>query len=149
MFDVYILESVIKRVEEHFSYSSLKGLEALGLLAGRVFSFEGRHYVVAEDYLTASNDATAVSVRFQDGALSALAKALKDGQIFVAWCHSHPGYGCFLSATDLRTQKDFFNEPFHVALVVDPVRGEKKFFKLKKEDYAEASYAVVRKKHGK
>lgn len=41
----------------------------------------------------------------------------------IGWYHSHPGYGCFLSAIDVNTQEQnqAFQDPF-VALVIDPVR---------------------------
>ncbi|MGE5405985.1 MAG: Mov34/MPN/PAD-1 family protein [Candidatus Saccharibacteria bacterium] len=40
------------------------------------------------------------------------------------WYHSHPGFGVFLSEYDLFIHRNFFNEPFHVALVIDPINRE-------------------------
>jgi len=42
--------------------------------------------------------------------------------------HSHPGYGVFLSSTDLRMLAGFFNEPWHTAMVVDPYSGDEGLF---------------------
>lgn len=41
----------------------------------------------------------------------------------VGWYHSHPGYSCYLSGTDVPTQQNnqLHQDPF-IALVVDPVR---------------------------
>ncbi len=69
-------------------------------------------------------------------------------KIFVGWSHSHPSYGCFLSQTDMETQRKYFPEPFHVALVIDPLKraGEgfmKRFYKLDDADYREASFAII------
>jgi proteasome lid subunit RPN8/RPN11 len=43
-----------------------------------------------------------------------------DGRI-VGWYHSHPGYGIFMSETDLATHSKLLQfSPFVIALVVDP-----------------------------
>jgi len=43
-----------------------------------------------------------------------------DGRI-VGWYHSHPGYGIFMSETDLATHGKLLQfSPFVIALVVDP-----------------------------
>ncbi|MEM4255480.1 MAG: Mov34/MPN/PAD-1 family protein [Candidatus Norongarragalinales archaeon] len=148
MFDVYLQESAFAKASAHFKDHASKRLEALGFLVGGVFSFEGKKYVVVEDYVTAENDATAVSVRFSRSAFKDLSKTLSEngGKVILGWCHSHPGYGCFLSSTDVSTQKAFFPEEFHIALVCDPLKGEWKAFKLEGEEYGEVSFAVVRKK---
>ncbi|MFX0001055.1 MAG: Mov34/MPN/PAD-1 family protein [Candidatus Hodarchaeota archaeon] len=64
----------------------------------------------------------------------------------VGWWHSHPGFGCFLSPTDVKTQEFFFPESYQVALVVDPVNDNFQFFTLDKSSekgYKEVSYAIL------
>ncbi|NYZ78137.1 Mov34/MPN/PAD-1 family protein [Candidatus Micrarchaeota archaeon] len=152
MFEVYVHEKVLKKAEKHYAEEAEKGLEAMGLLLGNAFTHEGSEYVVIEDYSTGENEATSVSVRFSKKAFPKLAKDFEEGgKIIVGWSHAHPSYGCFLSTTDLRTQNNYFDEDFHVALVIDPTREtetgfEKKFFKLCYEGYREASYAVIKEK---
>ncbi len=146
MYDVYVYQSALSAAERHFESAAKSGLEALGLLVGRAFSFNGHTYAVAEEYVTAPNDATSVSVRFSREAFSRLSASLRNGKMVVGWAHSHPGYGCFLSATDVRTQDVYFGESYHAALVVDPLRRQRKFFKLQGQGYYEVPYAVVRKK---
>jgi len=47
-----------------------------------------------------------------------------DGRI-VGWYHSHPGYGVFMSETDLATHGKLLQfSPFVIALVVDPEINE-------------------------
>ena len=47
-----------------------------------------------------------------------------DGRI-VGWYHSHPGYGIFMSETDLATHGKLLQfSPFVIALVVDPEINE-------------------------
>ncbi len=152
MFEVYVHEKALKKAEKHCAREAEKGLEAMGLLLGNAFTHKGRKYVVIEDYSTGENEATSVSVRFTKKAFLKLAKDFEESRrIIVGWSHAHPSYGCFLSTTDLKTQNNYFNEDFHVALVIDPTRKtsngfEKKFFKLCVEGYREASYAVIKEK---
>ena len=147
-FEVYFQKTAFDKAVSHFQDHSSKGLEALGLLVGSVFSFGGKNYAVVEDYVTSDNEATAVSVKFSPLAFEEISRQLKreNGFVIVGWAHSHPGYGCFLSSTDVRTQQDFFHEDFHVALVCDPLKDECMVFKVKEGESEEASFAVVRKR---
>ena len=52
----------------------------------------------------------------------------------VGWYHTHPGYGVFLSGYDLFIQRNFFNLPWQVAFVVDPIRGGSGFFGWRGEE---------------
>ena len=49
-------------------------------------------------------------------------KVFEHTQFCVGWWHSHPGFGLFLSATDIKTHILSFQitRPHSVALVVDP-----------------------------
>ena len=42
-------------------------------------------------------------------------------QKIVGWYHTHPGFGIFLSGMDLFIQDNFFNLPWQVAWVYDPI----------------------------
>lgn len=46
----------------------------------------------------------------------------------VGWYHSHPSLGAFFSGTDRWTQRHFFNRPYSIGLVIDPIRGEEAWF---------------------
>lgn len=43
----------------------------------------------------------------------------------LGWYHSHPGFGVSFSEMDLFIQRNFFPSPTQVALVMDPLGGEK------------------------
>jgi proteasome lid subunit RPN8/RPN11 len=45
------------------------------------------------------------------------------GLIAVGWYHSHPGHGVFLSGQDMTIVQGIYNEPWHLAWVIDPVRN--------------------------
>lgn len=148
MFDVYFHNRAFEKASRHFSENAGRRLEALGFLTGGVFTSNGRKYVIVDDYLTAENNATAVTVSFSRLAFKEISRQLREpgDRVIVGWCHSHPGYGCFLSATDVRTQRFFFPEDFHVAVVCDPLSGDWKAFKLAGAGYAEVSMAVIQRK---
>ena len=47
-------------------------------------------------------------------------------EMVIGWYHSHPGFGCWLSGTDINTQSSFEAlNPRAVALVVDPIQSVK------------------------
>lgn len=47
-----------------------------------------------------------------------------DDQRIVGWYHTHPGFGVFLSEQDTFIHRSFFDMPFQVALVYDPISRE-------------------------
>ncbi|OIO25969.1 hypothetical protein COX85_01675 [Candidatus Micrarchaeota archaeon CG_4_10_14_0_2_um_filter_55_9] len=145
MYSAYFFQAALEEARRHFLAAAEKGVEAIGLFAGRVYSFQGRDYLVAEEYVTEENDSSALHTRFAREAFKGLAKKYS-GKPFVVWAHSHPNYGCFMSSQDLAAHNSFFNEPYHLALVVDPVRGEEKLFKVEGEEFYPVPYAVVKKK---
>jgi proteasome lid subunit RPN8/RPN11 len=50
------------------------------------------------------------------------------GRTIVGWYHSHPGLGLFLSSMDRFICDNFFNLPWHIAMVVDPVAKNDVYF---------------------
>lgn len=151
-FDVYIARAAFEKAEAHFKEEARKRLEAMGLLAGEVYSNNGKNFVLITDYITSENEASAISVRFTKNAFGELVKQFqsKNEKLLVGWFHSHPGYGCFLSQTDLATQRSYFQEDFNVALVGDPTKDEAgrmlmRAFRLKGGSYEELSHAIIYK----
>jgi proteasome lid subunit RPN8/RPN11 len=51
-----------------------------------------------------------------------------EGLSILGWYHTHPKLGIFLSGTDRDTMSLQFNDPFSIALVVDPIRDTWGFF---------------------
>lgn len=47
----------------------------------------------------------------------------------VGWYHTHGGFGVFLSEMDTFVHQNFFQEPYHVAYVYDPLAGSEGFFR--------------------
>jgi proteasome lid subunit RPN8/RPN11 len=156
-YEFYLLEDAYNKGLTHATQSGAKNLESLGLLTGKVNTFNGVQYATATDYITADNDSTNVSVRFGPEAFAELARKFsgKNGELIIGWMHSHPSYGCFLSQTDVKTQRTYFAEPFNVAVVVDPVEAARtkanavRAYRLDNSSangYREISFAIIRRK---
>lgn len=52
----------------------------------------------------------------------------------IGWFHTHPNLGVFYSSDDMVVHSTAFSLPWHVGLVVDPVRDEAAFFGWEKDD---------------
>ncbi|MFQ5405581.1 MAG: Mov34/MPN/PAD-1 family protein [Candidatus Micrarchaeia archaeon] len=153
MRQTYFLKECISKADEHCKRFSEKNLEALGLLIGKFYSHKGKNWVLVEDYITAGNNSTSASVRFTKEAFQQLARQYneKQGKVIVGWCHSHPGYGCFLSTTDSNTQNTFFDHALNIALVIDPTKTEnnhflRRVYRVENEKEKEISFAVIKKR---
>lgn len=106
-----------------------------GLLLGRVyrlqFSVHGNYpWVTRVERALPSREYrnSSVSLRMGVEVWTRAGEQLHDGLMVVGWYHSHPNLGAFFSGTDRATQAAFFNHPYALGLVVDPVRKERKCF---------------------
>ncbi len=108
-----------KLLDEITEYSvKAKPREAIGLLGGSVLR---PHEIVISKILFVS-EGDEVSVSFSDEDFKAFEEILKDDSYCLGWWHSHPGYGLFLSETDINTHVYSFqlHNALSVALVVEP-----------------------------
>ncbi len=78
-----------------------------------------------------------VEVKEEVSLVDALIQSNRKGtnEVAVGWFHSHPGFSCFLSATDIETQENWQRvNSRNIALVYDPKTIEVKAFRIKKEE---------------
>jgi 26S proteasome regulatory subunit N11 len=102
-------------------------MEVMGLMLGQ---FVDDYTINCVDVFAMPQSGTSVSVEavdpvFQTKMLDML-KQTGRPEMVVGWYHSHPGFGCWLSSTDINTQSSF--EALNsraVALVVDPIQSVK------------------------
>lgn len=104
-----------------------------GLLIGTVYKIDfsaSQTYIVeiSESVPSRMTESTSVSLKLGPDVWLSARNMCKENERVVGWYHSHPGFGAFFSSTDKKTQKDFFNQPFNIGLVVDPFRKEEKWF---------------------
>lgn len=130
---VYIKQDVYKALEkyaiadvEHERGTIILGehCEALGatnvIISGYI---EAKYTDASASTLTFTHETWDYVHRQQD-------KLYPDKKI-VGWQHTHPSYGIFLSNYDLFIQENFFDLPFQVAYVIDPVQELRGFFQWK------------------
>lgn len=144
-FGLYLSGHAEEKIREHAVSEARNHLEVMGFMLGEVKSWCGKTYSVAKDVVTTQLRSTASKVRFDPDSFPRLFTGLdRSGfdYIIVGWYHSHPGHTCFLSRTDLDTQRRMFSQEYHSALVIDPVNKEIKAFRLVPGGYEEMAFAV-------
>ncbi|WP_455283813.1 Mov34/MPN/PAD-1 family protein [[Eubacterium] cellulosolvens] len=120
MFNINIASSVLDRIGADVR----RPYERIGLLIGS-FLDDG---LWVNDVVVGGNHDSDTSCVLSAGKLAKVADDIIKGRLegrIVGWYHSHPGYGIFMSETDLQTQSKLLQfSPFVIALVVDPEINE-------------------------
>lgn len=102
-------------------------LEVMGLMLGE---FVDEYNVRVVDVFAMPQTGTGVTVEavdpvFQTNMVETL-KITGRHETVVGWYHSHPGFGCWLSSTDVSTQSSFEHICKRaVAVVIDPIQSVK------------------------
>ena len=128
--NVYIRQPVLAALEK-YALSDTKN-ELGSILLGSYSKALGQTSVIISEYIQAKyTDASASTLTFThetwDYVHKEHAEKWPDLRI-VGWQHTHPGYGIFLSNYDMFIQENFFNLPFQVAYVIDPIQNIRGFF---------------------
>jgi 26S proteasome regulatory subunit N11 len=102
-------------------------MEVMGLMLGQ---FIDDYTINCVDVFAMPQSGTTVTVEavdhvFQTAMVEMLTQTGRP-EMVVGWYHSHPGFGCWLSSTDINTQSSFEAlDTRSVALVVDPIQSVK------------------------
>ncbi len=130
---VYIKQDVFKALEKYASSDTSKELGTI--LIGDYCEELGKTHVVISDYIEAKyTDASASTLTFTHETWDYVHKQHDKhypNKKIIGWQHTHPNYGIFLSNYDLFIQDNFFNMPFQVAYVIDPIQNIRGFFQWK------------------
>jgi proteasome lid subunit RPN8/RPN11 len=94
-----------------------------GILLGECYEYKDQSAVrVTGAVPVASDESTEFSVRFSASAWAEIERELQErGAKKVGWYHTHPGITAFFSETDRLSHSTFFNLPWHIGVVIDPV----------------------------
>jgi proteasome lid subunit RPN8/RPN11 len=129
---VYFTKDVEQAIESHLN---TEPYELGGLLLGKVFKvpFVGSAKypwitLVEKSLPSQEYKNSSVSLRMGTEVWNRASTILQNGLMIVGWYHSHPNLGVFFSGTDRATQSAFFNHPYALGVVIDPVRKERKCF---------------------
>jgi len=130
---IYIHEDVLNKIEEYSSSNVKKELGSI--LVGDISKELGKTHVVISDFIEAKyTDASAATLTFTHESWEYInsehEKNYKNKKI-IGWQHTHPNYGIFLSSYDMFIQENFFNLPFQIAYVIDPIQKISGFFQWK------------------
>lgn len=130
---VYIKQDVYKALEKLASSDTSKELGSI--ILGDYSQELGKTHVIISEFIEAKyTDASASTLTFThetwDYVHKEHEKRFLDKKI-IGWQHTHPNYGIFLSNYDLFIQENFFNMPFQVAYVIDPIQNIRGFFQWK------------------
>ena len=132
--DAYFSKRAEAKMRNHALSARKEKKEVMGVLLGEVKKSKEKTYIVARDTVTTDLDATNVSVRFDRAGFEKLFAGMDEAgfdYVIVGWYHSHPGHGCFMSSTDIETQKSMFSSPWHIAVVIDPLKFDVAAFALR------------------
>ena len=133
----YVNKHAEAKMRNHALAFRNQKLEVMGLLLGEVRTWQGQEYILVRDIVTTDLDATSVSVKFDGQGFERLFESLDDvgfDYVIVGWYHSHPGYGCFMSETDLKTHGGAFISPHQLAIVIDPLNFQIEGFRVRNEE---------------
>ena len=99
-----------------------------GVLVGTIGKASRRLFIEIRDFIPATKGVShRAAFEFTNEAQQEIHEIVeskfKDMRI-LGWFHTHPGYGIFLSAADQFIDQHYFNQKYHVAIVIDPCRPE-------------------------
>ncbi|PID86814.1 MAG: hypothetical protein CSB13_02380 [Chloroflexi bacterium] len=127
---VIIGQAALAQIDAH-SRSNLR-TELGGALLGRAYCHNGQVYVSVEAAVPAvSGDHGPLHFTFNADTWNQLRQDREKNYPnleMVGWFHTHPNLGVFYSSDDVVVHSAAFTLPWHVGLVVDPVRHEACFF---------------------
>jgi len=130
LFNINIASTVLDRI----SADVRRPYERIGLLIGS-FLDDG---LWVNDIVVGGDNDSETSCVLPAEKLAKVADDIVRGRIdgrIVGWYHSHPGYGIFMSETDLTTHGKLLQfSPFVIALVVDPEINQFGIWALDPED---------------
>ncbi len=133
-FQVIMCRSVLDEIHAHGQ--SITDAEICGVMVGNVYHDKYGPYLRIHASIRGDKaQGHAAQVTFTDETWTAINEKMDreyaDARI-VGWYHTHPNFGIFLSGMDLFIQDNFFNLPWQVAFVYDPIRGDEGMFVWRK-----------------
>lgn len=127
MFYVSIKKGVLDKVMDRAKSTDN---EIIGILVGNVEN----HTIVIEDAISGEQESYNTRASLPPKTIAKVTDKILKGEVpgrIAGWYHSHPGFGIFMSSTDINTQKNLQQFSSKVtALIVDPDDGDFGFFTI-------------------
>jgi len=130
---LYIRQDTFQKLEKYSAEdtSHERGSILIGAYAKNTFKLN----IIIIDFIEAKyTDASAATLTFTHETWDYIHKehaSRYPAFRIVGWQHTHPNYGIFLSSYDMFIQENFFNMPFQIAYVIDPIQKTRGFFQWK------------------
>jgi len=125
-----IRRSALKVIHKHGQ--SRRDEEICGVLVGQVYHDEQGPFLLIKGAIRgefAANEATGVTFTAETwDYMQQESEREYPKEKMVGWYHTHPDFGIFLSKMDVFIHGNFFDLPWQVAFVYDPVRKEDGLF---------------------
>lgn len=130
---LYIGQELLRQMDALASFDLRR--ETGCFLVGDYLEQDGQFCAIVAGFIEARYaDASSASLTFTHETWQYVSAQLEErfaGMRILGWQHTHPGYGVFLSEYDLFIQENFFNLPYQIAYVIDPIQGHRGFFEWK------------------
>jgi proteasome lid subunit RPN8/RPN11 len=112
----------------HLHGQGCNDMEVCGVLVGTGYRDDNGPYLLVEHSIRGNGARTkSTNVTFT-GETWAYIQTIMDrdhaDKKMVGWYHTHPGFGIFLSDMDVFICENFFNIPWQIAFVYDPIGGD-------------------------
>ena len=125
-FQVVFRRKALADMEEHAQART--DVEVCGMLVGNLYRDAWGPYLLVSAAVpgnAAESRGTSVTINAETWQhFNEQLDSEHKGRKIAGWYHTHPGFGVFLSGMDLFIQNNFFNLPWQVAVVVDPLDGD-------------------------
>jgi proteasome lid subunit RPN8/RPN11 len=143
-FAIVVQRSVVQAVHEHGESDT--SVEICGVLVGNVHHDRISPYLLIDAHIPgAKAKSKGTQVTFTAETWNDIQREMEakhpDKKV-VGWYHTHPGFGVFLSGMDLFIQDNFFNLPWQVAWVYDPVAKTDGMFVWKQGRSEKATFLI-------
>ncbi len=142
---IFIRETIFQEIDA-WSKEDVKN-ERGGIILGRYEENADQTDIWVTGWIAAKfTEANRGSVTFTHESWSYMHKVREQkyqGSKIVGWVHTHPGFGVFLSGYDQFIHQNFFNLPWQIAYVVDPVNNTQGFFRWQQNTIAGCSFFIT------
>ncbi len=128
--NIYISQQIYKTIHNFTKNKTTN--ESGGMLIGTVIEEFGKTNIIISGFIEAKYcEGTPTTLKFTHETWEYVHKEMEkkypDKKI-VGWIHTHPNFGIFLSEYDMFIQRNFFNEAYQVAYVIDPIQKTEGFY---------------------
>jgi proteasome lid subunit RPN8/RPN11 len=143
-FQIVFRRSVLNEIQRHGG--ATPEVEICGVLVGNVYRDSTGPFLLVEamirgDFAGSANAQVTFTAETWNH-IQGVMEAQHPDQKIVGWYHTHPDFGIFLSEMDLFIHGNFFNLPWQIAYVLDPINHEDGVFEWRNGKAERSSFCT-------